>query len=706
MKSSSLPLVRPLAIAVLSALTISAHAAETPEAGTDAGQLDRVIVNGSRYLPAYQAREARSATRTDTPLVDVPQAATVITEELMRDQAMTGLPDVLRYIPGAGVAQGEGNRDTVVMRGNSSTADFFVDGLRDDVQYIRDIYNIERVEALKGPNALIFGRGGSGGVINRVTKQADGREGGALTLQYGSWDRKRGSFDWQMRVGRDAAFRLNGVIEESGSHRDGLEISRRGINPVFGIQLGEATRLGLSYEHFRDERNADRGVPSINGRPLDVDPSTFFGSAALSPVRARANVFDANLVHAFSPATELRTRLRHGDYDKFYQNVFPSGTTTLADGSLGVTLGAYNNLTHRRSWLSQTDLVHEMQTGALHHTLLAGFEFGHQRTDNLRMSGTFSDGNIVPLANPSYPGTVTFARRATDAWNDGTARTTAVYVQDQIEFSPQWLAIIGLRHDRFEIDMDDLRGPLRISSRDNQWSPRAGLIHKPRPDMSIYASWSMSFQPRAGEQLASLNVGTRTLEPEKFTNKELGWKWEAGERLSVSLAGYQLDRENVAVADPDDATRMILVDGQRARGVELGIAGRITDRWQVMGGYAWQDGEILATQSANAPAGNRLAQLPRHSASLWNRFDLTPRFGLGLGAIHRGAFFASTDNSVTVPGFTRLDGALYWNVKPQLHLQLNIENLLDTRYHASAHNNHNIAPGAPRGGMLTARFTF
>ena len=695
------PAVRPLVAALALALAAPAFAAE--EVSADPAQLDRVIVKGSRYLPAYQARDTRSATKTDTPLVDVPQGATIVTEELMRDQAMTSLPEVLRYVPGAGVAQGEGNRDTVVMRGNSSTADFFVDGMRDDVQYIRDIYNIERVEALKGPNALIFGRGGSGGVINRVTKQADGREGGAVNLQLGNWNRKRGTVDWSTRLGERAAFRVNAMAEDSESYRDGFELSRQGINPVLRVDLGERTRLDLSYEHYRDERTADRGVPSLGGRPYKTDPSTFFGSAELSPVWARVNAFDATLVHDFANGAELRNHFRWADYGKFYQNVFPTGLVTASDGTLQATLSAYNQHTDRRNWFNQTDLVFDIATGNIRHTLLVGAEFGRQDTENLRMNGTFAGSNRVPASNPLFTGSIVFAP---NRQNESQADIAAVYVQDQIEFSEHWMAVVGLRYDRFDTDMTDITTNARYSSRDSMWSPRAGLIYKPRQDMSFYASYSMTFQPRAGEQLTSLSSSTQSLEPEKFINKELGWKWDLNDRLSLTAAAYQLDRENVAVTDPTDITRMILIDGQRARGVELGIAGRVTERWQIMGGYAWQTGEILATHSASAPAGNRLAQLPRHSASLWNRIDLTPTFGLGIGAIYRGSFYASTDNTVTVPGFTRFDGALFWDVSERVHLQLNIENLLDKTYYSAAHSNQNITPGAPRGATLSARFTF
>ena len=707
---------RPLTITLLLALTPTAFAQSMPPAvgpaeATKPGDsepqlLDAVRVKGSSYLP-YRVTESRTATRTDTPLVNVPQAATVVTKELIRDQAMGSIGDVLRYVPGAGVAQGEGNRDNPVMRGNATTGDFFVDGVRDDVQYIRDLYNIERVEVLKGPNAMVFGRGGSGGIVNRVSKIADGSEGGEAVLQLGNWDRKRGTIDWQAPVGSHAAFRINAMAEESGSFRHGFSLSRRGINPTVHVDFDNGDRLDLSAEHFRDDRVADRGVTSWQGRPLDVDPSTFLGNPEQSPVRARVNALDAVYAHAFGGTVEVRNHLRYADYDKSYQNVFGNGTSRTADGRVMITLSAYSNATQRRNVFNQTDLVAHATTGALKHTLLAGIELGQQDTDNLRRTGQFAAGAVVPLEAPRYTGTVVFARASTDAWNTGTARTTGLYVQDQVELgSPRWQAIVGVRHDDFRLAMTDLRDGAVYRSNDNVWSPRGGLVWKPRDDMSVYGSYSVAFQPRGGDQLASLSASNQSLVPEKFVNREVGFKWELGQKLSLTTAVFRLDRSHVAVADPNRPGVLVLVDGQQSRGVELGIAGRLTDHWQVMGGYARQEGEITATQSPTAPKGNRLAQLPRHSASMWNRYDFSSRFGLGLGAIYRSAIYPSTDNTVTVPGFVRWDAAAYWTVNPTLQLQLNVENLFDTTYFASANSNNNISPGAPRGVMLTARVSF
>ncbi|WP_256645279.1 TonB-dependent receptor [Thermomonas paludicola] len=669
-----------------------------------AKDVDAVIVVGQRYLPDYNVRQTRGATRTDTPLINVPQSVTVVTDKLVADQAITSMGDAFRYMPGVGTAQGEGNRDTPVLRGNSTTGDFFMDGIRDDVQYFRDVYNIERIEALKGANAMIFGRGGSGGVINRVTRQADGMNHRSGSLQLGSGERRRGTLDYGVGIGDDAGFRINAVYENSDSFRDGFNVKRYGANPTFGIDFGNSTRLQLSYEHFHDQRTADRGVPSFQGKPVDTDPSTFFGNPDLSVTKATVDAFDATLDHAFSDTLSLRNHLRWADYDKMYQNVFPGAVDNTGTQ---VTLSAYSNATQRRNLFNQTDLVWKLASGSVRHTVLMGAELGRQVTDNFRTTGYFAPGtNVVPVANPMVNVPVDFHQSATDADNHGVAEVAAVYLQDQIEFSSQWQAIIGVRHDDFRVDLRNNRTGQMFRSDDGLLSPRAGLIYKPFEQVSFYASYSKAFQPRAGDQLSSLSASNASLKPESFLNREIGAKWDIQKDLQASLAVYRLDRSNVAVVDPTDVSKMLLVDGQYVRGVEVGIAGRITDAWQLMGGYAYQTGEITATQSATALKGNRLAQLPRQSASLWNRYDINSTFGVGLGIVYRGAIFANVDNQVTLPAFTRFDGALYWTVSPTLQLQLNVENLANKRYFASANSNNNISPGAPRSAWLSVNFRY
>jgi catecholate siderophore receptor len=551
---------------------------------------------------------------------------------------------------------------------------------------------------------MVFGRGGSGGVINRITRQADGENHRSAALQFGSGLRRRGTVDLGTGIGATAGVRLDAVYENSRSFRDGFELERYGANPTFGIDLGSRSRLQLSYEHFHDERTADRGVPSFAGRPVQTDPSTFFGNPALSPAHATVDAVDVTLDHAFSEQLNLRNHLRWADYDKFYQNVFPGAVD--ATGTR-VNLAAYSSVTTRTNLFNQTDLVWKVATGALRHTVLAGMELGRQVTDNFRMTGYFAPGtNVVPVASPTVDVPVDFRQSATDADNHGIAKTAAFYLQDQIELSPEWQLIAGLRYDNFRVDLRNNRNDQAFDSNDNLLSPRAGLVYKPRDDVSFYASYSVAYQPRAGDQLASLNASNAALKPESFRNHEIGAKWDIRQDLQASIAVYRLDRRNVAIVDPADVTRMLLVDGQHVQGVEVGIAGRVTERWQLMGGYAYQSGEITTTQSATAIKGNRLAQLPRHSASLWNRYDFSPQLGAGVGLVYRDAIFANVDNQVSLPAFTRLDAALYWTATKWLQLQLNVENVGDTRYFASAHSNNNISPGAPRSAWLSINLRY
>jgi catecholate siderophore receptor len=700
-----------LAAAVAIALFSSATASAAPAPK----ELDAVEVVGNR-VEGYVETNTTTATKTDTALVDVPQSISVITQEVIQDRAMHGVGDALQYVPGVGVAQGEGNRDTPVMRGSSTTADFFLDGLRDDVQYLRDLYNIDRVEALKGPNAMIFGRGGSGGVVNRVGKLADGQSHRDLSLQLGSWQRRRLEADVGGATGEATSFRVAALAEDSASYRDGFELRRYGINPTFAWR-GEDSSLVLSAEHFDDERVADRGVPSFQGRPVEVDPSTFFGNAGLSPVRADVDSLGVYFEHDFSGTVTLRNRMRAARYDKSYQNVYPS--TVSSDGTQ-VNLAAYSNATGRTNLLNQTDLVVEFG-GRFQHTLLAGVELGRQVTDNYRRTGYFpadscastsSTAFCVPLDDPGYDGSVDFRNNLTsDADNHGTARVAAVYVQDQVELSDHWQAIVGLRYDRFQVDftshtdlINGRTGEFEVT--DDLLSPRAGLVFKPIESASIYANYSLAYVPRSGDQMSSLNATNAAFEPEKFTNLELGAKWDITPNLSATAAVYRLDRRNVVIPDPLDPTRSLLVAGQRARGVELGLSGRVNDHWKVVGGYARQDGELLERLSATAPEGATLAQLPEHSLSLWNRFDFNDAWGAGIGVIHRSSLFPSTDNAVTVPGYTRFDAAVYYAVNERLQLQLNAENLFDREYFVSANSNNNITPGSPRAFYLEANVTF
>jgi catecholate siderophore receptor len=664
----------------------------------------------------YNASVAPASTKSDTPLRDTPQSISAVPRKTMDDLNVQNIGDAVLYVPGVVMAQGEGNRETPVIRGNSSTGDFFLDGMRDDVQYYRDLYNIEQLDVLKGPNGMMFGRGGVGGVINRISKEPTWTPVRQLTVQSGSDSNKRTTLDIGQGVNDSVAFRINGMYEDSGSYREEVTLERYGINPTLSARVGVNTKLTLGVEYFNDERVADRGVSSFEGRPLDVDESTFFGDPDRSPSRAEVQMANVLIDHSFNDTVLLRNRTRYADYDKFYQNVFPGATSI--DGST-VSLSAYNNDTQRENIFNQTDLNFSFSTGSVRHKFLAGMELGRQETKNFRNTGFFNSvapgttSVSVPVSNPRTDLPITFSQSLTDADNNSQADITAFYLQDEIAFSSQFIALVGARHDDFEVDLRNNRLAMDFSSNDSLVSPRLGLIYKPIETVSLYGGYSLTYQPRAGDQLASLSITNETLDPEEFENREFGVKWDILSNLALTVASFQLERLNVAIADPNDPLLLILIDeGQETEGVEIGLAGNITNQWSIIGAYTNQDGEISADQSLTILKGSQLANLPEKTFSLWNRYDFSSAWGAGLGVIKLSERFAATENlilpesNVILPSYTRVDGAVFYTPSDRWHAQLNIENLLDEEYFEFSHNNTNITPGAPLTvrATLTAKF--
>lgn len=679
------------------------HGLRRIDAPQQLAELPPVVAQAKPQGTGYQARQADAAMRTATSLGEVPQAVTVLPRALLDDQSPRSMAEALRWVPGVGAAQGEGNRDTPVFRGTSSTADFLFDGMRDDVQYYRDIYNVERLEVLKGPNAMLQGRGSVGGLINRVGKEPQWRTHRELTLQVGSWAQRRAMLDWDQRLGDTLAGRLNVMAEGANSWRDGFWMRRSGVNPVLAARLSRDTRLTLGFEHFEDDRLDDRGIPSWRGKPLRTGRGTFFGNPDQSVSRVRMDAASAALEHDLGEGRSLSNRTRYAYYDKFFRNVFAGAARDGVQG-LEVALTAHDSQTHRRNLFNQTDLTVPWQWGRWRHLLLAGIELGVQEGDNWRQTGYFPSGQTsfyVPVSDPSVRVPMSFRRSPNGPDTRQRVDTASVYVQDQIRWSPNWLAVLGLRHDRLDTRVRDRAQGADLASLDRLWSPRAGLIYQPTPNLSVYVNHSIGYMPRAGEQLTSLNAGNQALEPEKYATIELGAKWAVREGLDATAALYRSRRSNVAVPDPSVPNQYWLVDGQRVRGLELGLQGAVTPHWQVAGGYAWQDARLLSALSPMAAAGAVLPHAPRHSLSLWNRLTLTPRWAAGLGISYQGRVFTSTDNTVVLPDHARVDAALYYQPVPAFKLQLNAENLLDQRYYAFAHSNNNITPGSPRALRLS-----
>ena len=702
-----------LAVLLYGAAPVFAADTAVDGAAAEGGADQReIVVTGQRI--EYGVRSTSTATKTNTDIRNIPQALTVVSSGQIADQQLRSISDLLLFVPGASYNSGEGNRDTIVLRGSSSTADFFVDGVRDDVQYFRDFYNIDRVEVLKGPNAMIFGRGGGGGIVNRVLKRPSFTAYRRLTASGDGFGGYRLAGDVDQTFGQSFGVRLNALYEDGDSFRHHVDLKRHGVNPTAAILLEPDTRIDLSYEFFHDRRTADRGLPSDGGEPLRGFSRTFFGDPDKSFARANVNLATFAIEHQFGDGLTFKNRTMFGDYDKFYQNIFANSAVLAPSATLPerVKLGAYNNRNDRRNLFSQTDLVWENRLAGIDQTLLLGFEVGRQKSRNQRntgaVSGVLADGS-VPLTDPTQDIDVVFGPLPSDANNRVRATVGAAYVQDQIR-PAEWLEIVaGLRFDSFKIDVDDLRGArAEFSRRDHLWSPRLGLVLKPADNLSLYSNYSRSYLPQSGDQFSGLDVNTATLKPERFDNYEIGAKWEPLHGLLATAAIYQLDRSNTRVANPSGDGTFILSGEQRSRGIELGLERSVTSRWLVSAGYTLQKAEIRKRTSACNPDAQKceVPLVPRHSFSLWNRYDVTRQIGVGLGVIARSKSYATVSNLVKLPGYARLDGALYYELPNGLEAQVNVENLLGAHYFPTANADNNLAPGAPRTVKATVGYRF
>jgi catecholate siderophore receptor len=659
---------------------------------------------GSSGVDGYYAAGTSSATKTNTLIMNIPGSVSIIPEELAEDQGANTLGQALLYVPGIAVQQGEGHRDQLTFRGQETTADFFVDGVRDDIETFRDLYNVQTIEVLKGPNAMIFGRGGGGGVINRVTKRADGIPIYEGTVQVGSWGRARGTADVGQAISDNAAFRLNAMYEDSETFRDYSWLERYGINPTLGFKLGERTTLHFSYEYKTHDQNIDRGGPSIGKQPFSYPIETFFGQPFASVTNFDGHVATATFEHETTGGVQIRNHTFFADYEKLYQNIFSSSQVN-APGPWLVELDGYQNIEARQNFVNQTDFSYSFAHGQhFRHTLVGGLEFGVQSNDAFRNLPVFAAPGSgiftlnVPVANPTVF-TPTFYNRP-DRRRFTDLDTSSAFIQDQFEITEYFELIGGLRFDRFDVDFRDGLGGFSTGRVDEEWSPRVGGVVKPWEQLHFYASYAKSFLPANGDNFGALSVTAAELEPETFENYETGFKWTIRPRLLLQGAIYRLDRDNQPVTiGPDTFARGLT----RTRGKELEISGYVTDDWQVFGGYAHTNSEILFAGDNLGLVGNSVESVPVDTFSLWNKYQLTEKWGLGLGVIYQAGWFPEASNTVKVPSYTRFDSAVYYDINEHWSAQLNVENMFDTEYWVSSHNNNNISYGAPTSAFVTMK---
>jgi len=646
----------------------------------DVIKLDDLVVVGE-YLQSNQV----NALKSPTPINEVPQSLVILTADYMALQDMTGMADIADYTPGIDAGQGEGHRDDILFRGVKSTADFFVDGVRDDVQYFRPLYNIEQVEVLKGANALLFGRGGTGGLINRVTKKAIvGEEFTNCSLSLDDLGETYAGLDTNLSLGSNGAFRMNAYIEDLENHRDFYFGDNKGINPTFNFDLSETTHVNISYEHLDHKRFIDRGIPSASGVPVKALAGVTFGDKDENYSALDANILSLTVDQQLDDATKLRFGFTDNDFSKLYQNLYASGYDSTANT---VTLAGYRDTTERSSTILSLDLIGEKEIGGIGHRFIVGFEEIDTGNDNDRfyMDTDNLDNNskgekiTVPIADQLVIPNFNFTTEKYDE-TEADLSVRSIYFSDEINLSSQFSMVLGGRFDDFDLSVVDVYGNSggSASKVDEEFSPRFGLVFKPQEDLSVYASYSESFIPKSGGQYADLKGSKKQkTDPDVYENKEFGVKYELDNGLSLTAALYESTavKPTGSVADGDYA-----VTEASTKGFEFTATGNLTESWFISAG-------------ANIVNGTVPAEVAENSYSLWNLFEVSDQFSLGLGYISKGDTMGK--GSTKLPSYNRLDVSAYYTVNENLRLQLNVENATDELYFPHSYGSGQVTVGAP-----------
>jgi len=689
-------------------LALAAVAAPALAQTASEHQLPEVKVQGGREAATgYNAPTATTASKIEAPLRDIPQTVNVVPQELLRDQGARSMQDALKTVPGVGLSHGDGQRDQVSIRGFTAIADQFIDGLRDDALYFRDLANIERIEVIKGPAAVLYGRGSSGGLINRVTKKP-GNDLNEVTGQLGSWNQRRGEFDLG-RAFKDsgAALRVTGAIERADSYRSQQFLDREALAPSLALKLGADTQLLLQGEYLSDRRVTDFGIPAYRGRPVDVPASTYYGAAnarEADTTQTNVNALGFTLSHRINSDWSFRNALRGYDYRIERNNTLVGGVN---ETSRTASLNRSNVKRQEDGVFNQSELIQKTRLAGMEHQLLYGIELGRQNKD--QFFATQNNIATVSLFNPVLPVLPFKVTAAPSTDNLGVLTVGSAYVQDLVTISERWKALAGVRYDAFGQETRERRaGQSNLSRTDHEWSPRVGMVYQPTLAQAYYASYSKSFQPSA--ESFPLAANNAQIAPEQTTSHEVGAKLDFLDGFATATASlFRLERTNIKATNPATNT-LIPIGMQRTDGLELTVSGQLPQGWQVYSGYALLDARVIssvAVDSGQPVQGKRATLTPMHSANLWLTKALGGGFGAGGGFNYVGDRSANPGNTVTLPNYVTFDAVAYWRARGY-DLQLNVFNLFDRKYIVAGHGsapNLNL-PGAPRSAQVTLRYAF
>jgi catecholate siderophore receptor len=716
-----------MALATIPALAQAEAVTTNPTAGAQEEALPEVTISGKQDKDnAFRATKTSTANKFETDLRDVPQSVSVVTKELIESQRAFNLRDALRNVSGLTIAAGEGGRtgDSITLRGYAANSDFYLDGVKDNGQYNRDTFFLERVEVLKGPSSVMFGRGSTGGVINQATKQADGQQRLEANVAYGSYDNKRVTIDAGTALNDVVSVRLNALWNDADSYRDQNFTRRHGLAPSIKFQFNDKTDLTLNYLYQKEDSVFDYGVPMFMGRPADVSTRKFYGFKDDRLQEYETNVATATLKHAFTDEFSVKNTTRYGDYYRKYRtNLIAGVVNDPANANFGTaTFSQALRDSHQQNLINQTDFLLTKPVFGMENKLAFGTEFGEENYD-FRSKNSPGANYRTSVFNPVFPSTWPNGAGAADDFSGALASsrqiraiTKAAYIQDQLSLTEQWKVLAGLRYDDFRVNQTDVLVPANngFDSGNHKWSPRTGLIWQPTQTQSYYVSYGESFNPTA-EQYALIDTAQETkLKPETSSNKEIGAKWDLfGGRVSLTSAIYRLEKDNARTTNP--LSGLTTLSGkQRTDGFELGLAGALTSQWNVSAAYSYMDAEVIRSQATAtgsvsgttniALQGMTPQNVPKNSGTVWTTYRFTPNWEVGGGIYAVGSRFTDNVNEAELPGYVRLDAVLAYH-QPKYDVQLNLFNLMDKKYYESGQV-RSALPGLPLSGMLSLNLRY
>jgi len=656
--------------------------------------------------------------KVPSELADYPQSVTIVPQELMREQAAFTLREGLRNVTGIGFVAGEGGGaqgDNLTLRGFSARSDIFLDGIRDVGMYTRDTFNLEAIEVFKGPSAILFGRGSTGGVINQVSKTPKTSRFYEGSFTGGTDVFFRGQADVNQPIGTVAAVRLN-VMGQSNdiAERDQADFKRWGIAPSLTVGFGTPIQVTGSFFYQREDNLPDYGFPVLFGGQEPIPPVSrrnFYGLANEDYEKTDVYIGTVRVDYKYSDDVRLRNETRWGWYGRQALPGNPQPPTVPPSTNLD-TVSVIVTRPQRDSEetivANNLDAVLTWSLWGFKSTFTTGFEISYQTFDITRWT---QPQTVTSLVDPNPFRPVPTAQRVLAAKSDSNGLGAGVYAVNDLAIT-DWLRFLaGVRWDYWDASADIVfPAPSgHLSNTSNSWNPRLGLVLEPTKSQMYYFTYGTSANP-SGEILSqTLTAANQNLDPENNQSFELGAKWTLFEKLGINAALFRLEKINARTTDP--ATGLVELAGtQRVDGFEISAAGEILKGWQIFGGYTFLNPQIIEAidvQNGVPIQGNVLPNVPQSSATLWTTYNFTWHWPMqvGGGAVYASKRYANASNLASSPSYLTGDLTAAVRPLPNFELRMNIQNIADTLYFPALHPGHFI-PAAGRTFLFTATFSY